>query len=325
MSKIIGLETEGKMDPKYGGLISWTERKNGDRYDRYGNLISTAEQRAKEDIPQWEQFEVGRIEIVNNYVIPGPNALDKDWDKFGKHIEPSKVWKTRPHMLEEYEKRFGTPKPKKIMPGDTNYTPLEKALNWASESHHGKAHQNRWNRMAATMGEDNGYDPYSYDEVKKLWEQFGKNARWTVAMDWFDVEDTNVEEMHHYHNAPPCQRHYTAEEFEKNWNQKPEIVNIDGWDFQMIIDPVIREPLYQLDGKGYPSSTWAYENGNWIQKNAFGPGPHPKGYEEPVQQELKLDMQEVIIEEAAVGLANESDPDNIKQMLIDLLEELSGK
>ena len=178
----------------------------------------------------------------------------------------------------------------KIMPSDTRFTDLQKAMNWASETHHGKAHQNRWNRVAATMGADNGYDPYSYDEVKEIWEKFNKNARWTVAINWFDVEDENVEEMHHYHNAPPCQRHYTAEEFEKNWNQKPEIVNIEGWDFQMIIDPVIREPLYQLDGKGYPSSTWAYENGNWIRKNAFGPGPHDKGYEEPVQEEITFDL-----------------------------------
>ena len=174
----------------------------------------------------------------------------------------------------------------KIMPSDTRFTDLQKAMNWAAETHHGKAHQNRWNRVAATMGADNGYDPYSYDEVKEIWERFNKNARWTVAINWFDVEDENVEEMHHYHNAPPCQRHYTAEEFEKSWNQKPQIVNVEGWDFQMIICPATQEPLYQLDGKEHSSVTWAYENGNWITKTAFDSEPQPKGNEEPVQKEV---------------------------------------
>ena len=39
---------------------------------------------------------------------------------------------------------------------------------------------------------------------------------------------------------------------------------------------------------------------------------------------IKPDMQEVIVEEAAVGLANESDPKTIKQMLKDLIKELFG-
>ena len=70
----------------------------------------------------------------------------------------------------------------KIMPDDPNYTPLEKALNWASETHHGPKHQERWNQVAAALGADNGYDPMSEKEIRRTWYQFNKNARWTVAM-----------------------------------------------------------------------------------------------------------------------------------------------
>ena len=127
-------EYTGYMDKKYGGVMSYTENKEtGDRFDTNGNLISTRESRAKEDVPNWRKFELGRLEDVDGQWVPGPNALPKDIEQYGENIAKTG--------------RAKTMKPTKIMPGDTNHTPLEKALNWASESHHGKAHQNRWNRV----------------------------------------------------------------------------------------------------------------------------------------------------------------------------------
>ena len=157
--------------------------------------------------------------------------------------------------------------PTKIMPGDQAHTPLEKAQNWASETHHGKAHQNRWNRVAATMGADNGCDPYTFDEVKKIWQQFGKNARWTVAVDWFDSGDEDVRGMVEYHFSPAMQGNYSAADFEKLWNQKPVIVQVKGWG-KAIIDPKVGEPTYWLDGEGAATETWERVGDEWRKVGA---------------------------------------------------------
>ena len=241
-------EYTGYMDKKYGGVLSYTERQNGDRYDTNGNLISTKESRAKEDVPDWRKHELGRLEDVDGHIVPGPNALPKDIEQYGHNVAKTG--------------RAKTVKPVKIMPGDTAHTPLEKAQNWAAEEHHGLAHQNRWNRMAATMGFDNGYDPYTFEQVKKLWIQFGKNARWTVAIDWFDSGDPNVQGMFEYHFAPAMQGNYTADDFEKLWNQKPVIVQVKGWD-KAIIDPKVGEPTYWLDGVGEATETWERVGDEW--------------------------------------------------------------
>ena len=247
-AKIKDPEYTGYMDKKYGGLMSYTERKNGDRYDTSGNLISTKESRAKEDIPNWRKFEIGRLEDVDGHWVPGPNALPKDIEQYGENIAKTG--------------RAKTVKPTKIMPGDMTYTPLEKALNWAGETHHGKAHQNRWNRVAATMGADNGADPYTFDDVKKIWQQFGKNARWTVAIDWFDSGDKDVKGMVDYHFSPAMQGNYTAADFEKLWNQKPVIVQVKGWG-KAIIDPKVGVPTYWLDGEGEATETWERVGDDW--------------------------------------------------------------
>ena len=304
-AKIKDPEYTGHMDSKYGGLMSYTERKNGDRYDTNGNLISTKESRAKEDIPDWKKFEIGRLEDVDGHWVPGPNALPKDFEQYGDNIV-----KTKRNPLDDanrYRKAVGLPPLKesqsdklraallkvnarpdvvvkefnpetgtldeiqgstitmttqKIMPGDTRFNPLEKALNWASETHHGKAHQNRWNRVAATMGADNGADPYTFDDVKKIWQQFGKNARWTVAVDWFETDDEDVAGMVEYHLAPAMQGNYTAADFEKMWNQKPVIVQVRGWG-KAIIDPKVGEPTYWLDGEGEATETWKRYGNEW--------------------------------------------------------------
>ena len=247
-AKIKDPEYTGYMDSKYGGLTSYTERKNGDRYDTSGNLISTKESRAKEDIPNWKKFEIGRLEDVDGHWVPGPNALPKDIEQYGENIAKTG--------------RAKTVKPTKIMPGDTTHTPLEKALNWGAETHHGKAHQNRWNRVAATMGADNGADPYTFDEVKTIWKQFGKNARWTVAVDWFDTDDKDVKDMVDYHFSPAMQGNYTAADFEKLWNQKPVIVQVKGWS-KAIIDPKVGVPTYWLDGEGEATETWERVGDEW--------------------------------------------------------------
>ena len=242
-------EYTGYMDKKYGGVLSYTENKEtGDRFDTSGNLISTRESRAKEDVPNWRKFELGRLEDVDGQWVPGPNALPKDIEQYGENIAKTG--------------RAKTVKPVKIMPGDTNHTPLEKALNWASESHHGKAHQNRWNRVAATMGENNGYDTYTFDEVKAIWKQFGKNPRWTVAVDWFDTDDNDVKGMVEYHFAPAMQGNYTAADFEKLWNQKPLIVQVKGWG-KAIIDPKVGIPTYWLDGEGEATEIWERVGDDW--------------------------------------------------------------
>ena len=72
--------------------------------------------------------------------------------------------------------------PDKILPDDDNHTPLEKALNWAAETHHGEAHQERWGRVAAALGADNGHDAMSYPELRKWWIKFNRNPRWSMAL-----------------------------------------------------------------------------------------------------------------------------------------------
>ena len=298
-------EYTGYMDKKYGGVISYTTRKNGDHVDQNGNVISTKESRAKEDIPQFRKFEVGRLEDVDGHIVPGPQALPKDFEQYGENIvktkrsplddanryrkavglpplKESQADKLRAALLKvnarpdvvvkEFNPETGTlddiqgsaitMTTEKIMPGDTRFKPLEKALNWASETHHGKAHQNRWSRVAATMGADNGCDPYTFDDVKKIWQQFGKNARWTVAIDWFDSGDKDVEGMVEYHFSPAMQGNYTAADFEKLWNQKPVIVQVKGWG-KAIIDPKVGIPTYWLDGDGDATETWERVGDDW--------------------------------------------------------------
>ena len=86
-AKIKDPEYTGHMDKKYGGVLSYTENKEtGDRFDTSGNLISTRESRAKEDVPQWRKFELRRLDDVDGHIVPGPNALQKDIDQYGHNI-----------------------------------------------------------------------------------------------------------------------------------------------------------------------------------------------------------------------------------------------
>ena len=170
----VELPESGGMHSKFGGVISYKTMANGDHVATDGTVISTAESRAKEDVPDWRKFELGRLEDVDGIIVPGPNALPQDEERYGGNIKFTK----RPKVNAPVE----NPAVTKIMPDDPNHTPLEKALNWASETHHGEAHQVRWNHVAAALGADNGYDPMSYEEVARLWDQFNRNKRWTVAL-----------------------------------------------------------------------------------------------------------------------------------------------
>ena len=141
-------------------------------------------------------------------------------------------------------------KPTKIMPGDMTYTPLEKAENWAAETHHGKAHQNRWNRVKATMGADNGYDPYTFDEVKEIWKRFGKNARWTVAINWFDTDDEDVADMVWYHSPLKMQGHFTLAEWDELHGSEATICKVEFFDKLAIWDAGCGMPNFWLEGPG---------------------------------------------------------------------------
>ena len=225
-------------------VTSYYVNKNEDHIESgTGRLLSTKESRAKQDIPQWKKFEIGRLEDVDGHIVPGPNALEKDFKQYGKNIAKTG--------------RAKTMKPTKIMPGDMTHTPLEKALNWASETHHGKAHQNRWNRVASTMGEPNGYDPYTFDEVKKIWEQFGKNARWTVAIDWFDSDDEDVRGMVEYHSPLTMQGHYSLADWDKLHGSEATICKIEGFDKLTIWDSGCQMPNFWLEEDfAQPTEQW---------------------------------------------------------------------
>ena len=156
--------------------------------DKKINIVSTAKQREEwHNEAVWKRLENGRLNDLNGYTIPGPNANDKDWKEYGANVEKSGAGKTRPHLVEEAKRRglieSKEVKPAKIMPDDPRFTAAEKAANWASEAQHGQGHVSRWNRVAAALGVDNGFNPMSAEEIEKWWHHHNKNKRWTVALE----------------------------------------------------------------------------------------------------------------------------------------------
>ena len=424
-AKIKDPEYTGYMDAKYGGVMSYTENKEtGDRFDTSGNLISTRESRAKEDIPNWQKFEVGRLEDVDGHWVPGPNALQKDIDQYGHNVaktgraekevvsnerpdpgnyitvggierlDPSKYavevhiasyptgfdelvgrcfiaddshvsmrvqeaagrsdqvtvtkagkltfllpmgygvqkkamaklmfyfrknnvmmkksldWWCWKNMPESTSQERGGPKEMKIMPDHPDFTPLEKALNWAGETHHGPEHQDRWRQISVSLGADiEGVEPMPLVDVVMWWKKFNKNPRWSMALDNLvtgdfdnleqkaqsvlngthsDAEDApslevkemevSAEEMDFYHNGPPVQGHFTIEEWRHMYGVEPKVVNVRRWKRQAIIDPALGQPNYWLEGQEViTAQNWDYENGEWKYLGARGPGPHDIG------------------------------------------------
>ena len=174
----------GNMHAKYGGVISYRTAANGDHIASDGTVISTAESRAKQDVPEWRKFELGRVEFVDGHMIPGPNALPKDEEQYGENRKLTNIHKTRPQPKAN---------PDRIMPDDPNFSPLEKALSWAKETRHGPQHQARWRCVAAALGAtqaqliaadgDGTATPMTLEGAVGWWNNFGQNPRWTMAVD----------------------------------------------------------------------------------------------------------------------------------------------
>ena len=321
-------------------VTSYYEAENGDHIESgTGRLLSTRESRAKEDIPEWRKFEIGRLEDVDGHIVPGPNALERDIAQYGKNIEKTgrakkdvakpdtpehwelmaelmasgadswvvdspdnlpdwywtldkfamdtggvwgKIQIAKGHFVfydgsgprgrwsldaeEEMnnEKKANEEKEMKIMPNDNRFTALEKALNWAAETHHGKAHTERWNRVAAAFGADNGYDPMDKREIRKWWNHHNCNKRWTVAMEASEQAEIVAKrdaEMDEYNSDLAMQGHYTADEWLERNNADPIICRIDGYDQLTIYDPGAGNgmPNWWLEGDGQPTQLWRYD------------------------------------------------------------------
>ena len=86
----VGLPQSGGMHSKYGGTITYRTAANGDHIANDGTVISTAESRAAEDIPDWRKFEIGRLEAVDGIILPGPAALPQDEGRYGGNRQFSK-------------------------------------------------------------------------------------------------------------------------------------------------------------------------------------------------------------------------------------------
>ena len=243
-NEIIGLETKGKLDSKFGGVVSYRTAANGDHIATDGTVISTAESRAKEDVPQWRKFELGRLEIVDDVVIPGPNALPKDEEQYGENRKLTNIHKTRPG-----------PDPERIMPDDPNFTSLEKALSWAEETHHGPQHQARWSKVAAALGADNGYPPMPLAEAEGLWERFNRNKRWTMAINAIEkMEGDDIAAANRYREAvglPPVEKSQADKLRDAlvEVNERPDVevreFNPDSGTLDVIEGPV---PQYRMPG-----------------------------------------------------------------------------
>ena len=222
----VGMDTGGGMHSKFGGVISYRTASNGDYVATDGTVISTAESRAQEDVPQWRKFELGRLEIVDNVVIPGPNALAKDIEQYGENVKL-----TNRHKVEQTQTQQSPGRnPDRIMPDDPNYTSLEKALSWAKEEQHGPQHQARWSKVAAALGADNGYPPMPLNEAEGLWERFNRNRRWTMAINAIEkMESNDIAAANRYRQAvglPPVEKSQSDKLHDAlvNVNQRDDVV-----------------------------------------------------------------------------------------------------
>ena len=176
----VGLPQGDGMHARYGGLITYRVAANGDHIANDGRVISTAASRAKEDVADWKKFELGRLEDVDGIILPGPNALPQDEERYGGNRKFSKRFQQQ--AQERIRQQPPPLNPDRILPDDAGFTPMQKALSWAKETQHGTRHQQRWGRVAAALGADNGCEPMTYEEAEGLWERFGRNQRWTMAI-----------------------------------------------------------------------------------------------------------------------------------------------
>ena len=67
-------------------VISYYTDKDGNHIEAgTGKLLSTREQREKQDVPEWKKFELRRIEELDGKIVSGPNALPQDIKKYGPY------------------------------------------------------------------------------------------------------------------------------------------------------------------------------------------------------------------------------------------------
>ena len=170
------------------------------------------------------------------------------------------------------------PKPTKIMPNDAEYTMLEKALNWAGETHHGKQHRLNWYGVALSLGAEKGDIPDDYSIVPPMtyanmlanYEKFGRNARWSAArsgyeeLDLADSEskskaDKRDKELERYHSDLAMQGNYTIEDWKATHVGEPVICEVEGYDQLCIFDSGAQQPCFWLDGEGEATELWVYD------------------------------------------------------------------
>ena len=205
---------KGNMHSKFGGVISYKVRPNGDHVATDGTIVSTKESRAKADVPQWRKFELGRLEEVDGVIVPGPNALPKDTEQYGENVKLTgrhKLPNAPPAPLSARLAGLKRTKEDRIRPDDPKFTAAEKATSWALETWHGPDHQNRWERVAAALGVVNGWEPMGREEAEELYIRFNKNKRWTMVLNEMDTADMAAE-LEAEADTPPVDESMTKEE-----------------------------------------------------------------------------------------------------------------
>ena len=150
---------EGRMDPKFGGVATYRTAANGDHIANDGTILSTAESRAKEDVPDWRKFELGRLEDVDGVIVPGPNALPADEARFGMNRKHTNLHKTRPNLQSPI-----TADPKIV---DTVRGYWQANLNKPNKGEN-------WRRVMIAFGaeEDDGAGPFTVTEAldsEQIW------------------------------------------------------------------------------------------------------------------------------------------------------------
>ena len=223
------------------------------------------------------------VEAANRYreSVGLPPVKESQSDKLRSalveaNLRPDVVVKELNPETGQLEEIQGTV-PYKIMPDDDNFTPVEKSLNWASESQHGPAHCERWNRVAAALGADNGYDPMPEREVRKWWNHHGCNKRWSMAMEAIGGQDEVIKAreagMERYNSKLSMQGNFSAEQWRDRYNADPIICKFEGYDDLTIYDIGAGGgmPNWWLDGPGEPSQLWRLEeNGDKVFISKMG-------------------------------------------------------
>ena len=173
-----------------------------------------------------------------------------------------------------------------------------KFLLYANENFRPRSHQVKWCRVLLATGyEWDGFcgkrmedifreaeraGAIDYQECLELYENHGRNPRWTEVKEWFEAEAAlsdfdklerarqarRDEELRWYKYAPPMQAHYTYDEYVKLFGSIPEICIVLGWEKKAIIDRSIDCPIYWLEGdQDYPATrAFRYDNDaeDWI-------------------------------------------------------------